>query len=49
MTTADQTLTGFGGPLGILDREHIIAKAAVNRVRAAMFSAAIRWTPIELD
>lgn len=22
---------------------------SVNRVRAAMFSAAIRWTPIELD
>jgi hypothetical protein len=25
------------------------APYSVNRVRAAMFSAAIRWAPIELD
>ena len=31
MTTADQTLTGIGGTSGILDREHIIAKAGFNR------------------
>ena len=30
MTAVDQTLTGVGG-LGILDREHIIAKAGFNR------------------
>jgi hypothetical protein len=34
---AKQTLRLFGTPY------------SVNRVRAAMFSAAIRWTPIELD
>ncbi len=34
---AKETLRLFGMPY------------SVNRVRAAMFSAAIRWTPIELD
>ena len=34
---AKETLRLFGTPY------------SVNRVRAAMFSAAIRWTPIELD
>jgi hypothetical protein len=34
---AKETLRLFGSPY------------SVNRVRNAMFSAAIRWTPIELD
>lgn len=34
---AKETLALFGAPY------------SVNRVRAAMFNAAIRWTPIELD
>jgi hypothetical protein len=34
---AKETLRLFGTPY------------SVNRVRAAMFSAAIRWTPIEID
>jgi hypothetical protein len=34
---AKETLRLFGSPY------------SVNRVRSAMFSAAIRWTPIDLD